>query len=111
MTDPERAILSTVILSVFLLGACGDTESTDTRQWYTKAPIEDPGLTITPEVPSEMAGLGEPDLMGVGAQEEEAAGPASPPPGVDAPTAPDPDAATDTAPAAGEGGAEGDGGP
>ena len=79
MSNRRYAALTTAFLSAFFLAACGDAESTDTRQWYTKAPIEDPGLTISPEVPSEMAELGDPDLMGVGAPEEEAAEEAQPP--------------------------------
>lgn len=79
MSNRRYAALTTAFLSAFFLAACGDADSTDTRQWYTKAPLEDPGLTITPEVPSEMAELGEPDLMGVGAPVEEAAAAAQPP--------------------------------
>lgn len=52
------------------LAGCGDAPTTDSRQWYTKAPLEDPGLTITAEEPSEMAELGEPDLLGTKAVED-----------------------------------------
>lgn len=52
------------------LAGCGDAPTTDSRQWYTKAPLEDPGFTITAEEPSEMAELGEPDLLGTRAVED-----------------------------------------
>lgn len=55
------------------LAGCGDAPTTDSRQWYTKAPLEDPGLTITAEEPSGMAELGEPDLLGTAAVEEPSA--------------------------------------
>lgn len=73
MLDANNALIPALAATVFL-AACGDAESTDDRQWYTKAPIEDPGLTITPEVPSEMAELGDPDLMGTGAEAVEEGG-------------------------------------
>jgi hypothetical protein len=58
-------------LAAAALAACGDAPTDDDRQWYTKAPLEEPGLTITPEEPSEMAALGEPDVYGRGAPEDE----------------------------------------
>ena len=43
------------------LGACGDAETTD-RRGYTKAPLEDPGVSITAEPTTENDGLGTPIL-------------------------------------------------
>lgn len=54
------------------LAGCGDAPTTDDRQWYTKAPLEDPGFTITAEEPSEMAELGDPNLSGTPASEVDA---------------------------------------
>ena len=54
------------------LAGCGDAPTTDNRQWYTKAPLEDPGLTITAEEPSEMAELGDPNLLGAPTSEDDA---------------------------------------
>ena len=65
MIDAKKALLAGLAVAL-LVAACGDAETTDDRQWYTKAPLEDPGLTITPEVPSAMSELGAPDLMGTG---------------------------------------------
>ncbi len=76
MLDVKKALIPALAATAFLT-ACGDAETTDSRQWYTKAPLEDPGLTITPEVPSEMSELGEPDLLGTGAGVVEDAGAAS----------------------------------
>ncbi|HSM36905.1 MAG TPA: hypothetical protein VK837_10950 [Longimicrobiales bacterium] len=59
------------LLAAAALTACGDAPTNDDRQWYTKAPLEEPGLTITAEEPSEMAELGEPDIYGRGAPEAE----------------------------------------
>lgn len=39
-----------------LLAACGDAETTDTRG-YTKAPLEQPGVRIRAEQPSQMSEL------------------------------------------------------
>lgn len=63
---------TTICLAAALaaLAGCGDAPTTDSRQWYTKAPLEDPGLIITPEEPSAMAELGEPDLLGTRAVED-----------------------------------------
>ncbi|MEN8375986.1 MAG: hypothetical protein ABFS34_11100 [Gemmatimonadota bacterium] len=58
--------------ALLFVAACGDSETTDDRQWYTKAPIEEPGLRITAEEPTEMADLGTPDLFGTGAPDEPA---------------------------------------
>jgi hypothetical protein len=66
MMTRERSITLLIAL-LAALGACGDAPSDDDRQWYTKAPLEDPGLTITAEEPSEMSELGAPDLAGTGA--------------------------------------------
>jgi hypothetical protein len=65
MMTRERSITLLIAL-LAALGACGDAPSDDDRQWYTKAPLEDPGLTITAEEPSEMSELGAPDLAGTG---------------------------------------------
>lgn len=59
-------------LALAALAGCGDAPTTDSRQWYTKAPLEDPGLTITAEEPSEMAELGAPNLLASPAPEDDA---------------------------------------
>lgn len=41
-------------------GACGDPESNDQREFYTKAPLEDPGLFVRGEPTTELSGIGEP---------------------------------------------------
>lgn len=61
--DPIARCAGSLAIAVALT-ACGDVATTDDRQFYTKAPLEDPGLTVTPEVPDEMAELGEPNLYG-----------------------------------------------
>ena len=86
----QRPTMRTGTSVVFLLAAaaltaCGDAPTDDDRQWYTKAPLEEPGLTITAEEPSEMAELGEPDLYGRGAPEAEADDATGPTPGSEAP--------------------------
>lgn len=42
-----------------LVWACGDAPTDDPRG-YTKAPLEEPGLTVEPEPTTEMSELGEP---------------------------------------------------
>lgn len=49
------------LVLVLALNACGDAPSDDNRG-YTKAPLENPGLTIESETPTPMASLGDPIL-------------------------------------------------
>ena len=48
-----------IVVAVAGLAACGDAETNDTRG-YTKAPLEEPGMRISPEATGPMDGLGEP---------------------------------------------------
>lgn len=48
-------------LMVCAISACGDAATTDNRG-YTKAPLEKPGILITPENGSAMDSLGTPVL-------------------------------------------------
>jgi len=47
------------VLVAVLVAACGDAPTAD-RRGYTKAPLEDPGLTVRPEPRTVMDSLGEP---------------------------------------------------
>ncbi len=49
------------LLVLGLVWACGDAPTPDDRG-YTKAPLEEPGLRVQPEVPTDMARHGEPKL-------------------------------------------------
>ncbi len=53
---PRSVLLTTCVLA---LAACGDPDTNDARG-YTKAPLEEPGWTVTGEDPTEMAELGDP---------------------------------------------------
>ncbi len=44
-----------------LVLACGDAATSDGRG-YTKAPLEEPGLTVQPEATTEMVRFGEADV-------------------------------------------------
>jgi hypothetical protein len=57
MTKMPRSVLLTAC--VLALAACGDPDTNDARG-YTKAPLEEPGWTVTGEDPTEMAELGDP---------------------------------------------------
>lgn len=59
------------LLALLGVSACGDAPTTDDRG-YTKAPLEDPGAFISPEEPTAMDALGDPDALGEGQREEEA---------------------------------------
>ncbi len=52
----------TAALAAFMVAGCGDAESTDPRQGYTKAPLEEPGLFVGSEERTEMDRLGDPRL-------------------------------------------------
>lgn len=52
----------TAALAAFMVTGCGDAESTDPRQGYTKAPLEEPGLFVGSEERTEMDRLGDPRL-------------------------------------------------
>ena len=56
MTKMRSAVLTACVLA---LVACGDPDTNDTRG-YTKAPLENPGWTVSAEEPSAMAELGDP---------------------------------------------------
>ncbi|MGH7476174.1 MAG: hypothetical protein ACRELD_07785 [Longimicrobiales bacterium] len=45
------------------MSACGDPETNDQRDWYSKAPLELPNLFVRGEEASEISGFGEPILM------------------------------------------------
>lgn len=52
----------TATLATFMVAGCGDAASTDPRQTYTKAPLEEPGLFVGAEERTEMDRLGDPRL-------------------------------------------------
>lgn len=54
-----RGAASALFIAVVGLGACGDAETND-RRGYTKAPLENPEVVITPEGRSAMDELGDP---------------------------------------------------
>lgn len=55
---PRVVLLGTVVAGV---AACGEVKPQGVRG-YTKPPLENPGPFIKPEVETEMAKLGEPNL-------------------------------------------------
>ncbi|HKJ93574.1 MAG TPA: hypothetical protein VJ957_10410 [Longimicrobiales bacterium] len=61
MTDATRWRFWLALGAVVLLVGCGDPPTPDPRG-YTKAPLEEPGLTVKGEQPSPMAALGKPNL-------------------------------------------------
>ena len=56
-----RTTTITIFAVALVAAACGDAPTTD-RRGYTKAPLEEPGLTIQSEATTEMARLGRPQL-------------------------------------------------
>lgn len=72
---PRAAALA--MLLTLLVAGCGNTEDSDDRQWYTKAPLDEPGLTIEAEEGTEMDALGEPRAV-VPQQEPNFVAPARP---------------------------------
>lgn len=52
-----------LVLLLFGAASCGNRADDDDREWYTKAPLDRPGLTIEAEEPSEMSELGEPRAL------------------------------------------------
>lgn len=58
-----RAAALPLIVALAGVAACGNIEDSDDRQWYTKAPLDEPGLTIEAEEPTEMDLLGEPRAL------------------------------------------------
>jgi hypothetical protein len=51
----------TILAAALVLAACGDAPTED-RRGYTKAPLEEPGLTIQSEATTEIGRLGQPQL-------------------------------------------------
>lgn len=61
MRRAKNASMVTILTAALVAAACGDAP-TDDRRGYTKAPLEDPGLTITSEGTTQMAELAQPQL-------------------------------------------------
>ena len=57
----NTARIGVAVACTFILAACGDAKTTDTRG-YTKAPLEEAGVIIRPEGSSAMDSLGTPIL-------------------------------------------------
>ncbi|HEX7121063.1 MAG TPA: hypothetical protein VF178_01745, partial [Gemmatimonadaceae bacterium] len=56
-----RVATITICAAALGLAACGDAPTED-RRGYTKAPLEEPGLTIQSETTTEIGQLGQPQL-------------------------------------------------
>ena len=61
MQRAMRAATITTFAAALVVAACGDAP-TDDRRGYTKAPLEEPGLTIQSEATTETARLARPQL-------------------------------------------------
>ena len=57
----KRGAASALLIAVVGLAACGDAETND-RRGYTKAPLEDPSVVITPEPGATFEGMDGPVL-------------------------------------------------
>ncbi|HUH13490.1 MAG TPA: hypothetical protein VMK65_10285 [Longimicrobiales bacterium] len=85
MRSASRLLLTALPLAAALvLSGCGDIKGADDRQWYVKAPLDEPGLIIKAEQPTAMDELGTPREM-VPQSEAKFIAPARPRPPAQAP--------------------------
>jgi len=61
MRRTTKAGVTMISAAALVLAACGDVPTED-RRGYTKAPLEDPGLTITSEGKTEVSEFAQPQL-------------------------------------------------
>lgn len=70
MATVRKAATALCLLALAGSAGCGDGPTDDTRG-YTKAPLEDPGVFISPEAPTVMDALGDPDDLALPRDPEE----------------------------------------